>query len=76
MDTAWQKAHDAGLRRLESANNVILNDEDEELAAKTVLAAPYCGCETCAVREVLHAAWPYLYALAHDPSTPVPEVVA
>lgn len=23
-------------------------------------AAPFCGCTTCMVREVLHAAWPHL----------------
>lgn len=23
-------------------------------------AGPFCGCETCQVREVLHAAWPIL----------------
>jgi len=23
-------------------------------------SAPFCGCETCQVREVLHAAWPHL----------------
>lgn len=27
-------------------------------------AGPFCGCETCVVREVLHAARPYLAALA------------
>lgn len=25
---------------------------------------PWCGCETCVVREVLHAAWPHLRAAA------------
>lgn len=25
---------------------------------------PWCGCETCVVREVLHAAWPHLKAAA------------
>jgi hypothetical protein len=23
-------------------------------------AGPYCGCQTCIVREALHAAWPHL----------------
>lgn len=24
------------------------------------MAGPFCGCQTCEVREVLHAAWPIL----------------
>ena len=28
------------------------------------LAGPYCGCDTCIVREVLDAAWPHLLAAA------------
>lgn len=28
--------------------------------------APFCGCQTCIVREVLHAAWPFLLAAARD----------
>jgi hypothetical protein len=24
------------------------------------IAGPYCGCQTCTVRETLHAAWPIL----------------
>jgi hypothetical protein len=36
------------------------------------LDAPYCGCDTCIVREVITAAWPHLYALAHHPDTEPP----
>jgi len=28
------------------------------------MAGPYCGCQTCMVREVLHAAWPILLEAA------------
>jgi hypothetical protein len=28
------------------------------------ILAPFCGCETCTVREVLHAARPYFARLA------------
>lgn len=28
------------------------------------IAGPFCGCDTCVVREVLDAAWPYLKELA------------
>lgn len=27
------------------------------------MAAPFCGCPTCEVREVLHAAYPHLQAM-------------
>lgn len=36
--------------------------------------APFCGCDTCVVREVIDAAWPYLYRLAHHPDTVPPEL--
>lgn len=28
--------------------------------------APFCGCVTCVVREVLDAAWPHLIAAARE----------
>jgi len=28
--------------------------------------APYCGCETCRVREILYAAWPHLQRAADE----------
>lgn len=39
----------------------------------TDLLGPYCGCLTCEVREVLDAAWPWLYLLAHHPNTEPPD---
>lgn len=36
-------------------------DSDDEHAMDDIdIAAPWCGCTTCIVREVLHAAWPIL----------------
>jgi hypothetical protein len=32
----------------------------------------YCGCVTCDVREILDAAWPFMYRLAHHPDTEEP----
>jgi hypothetical protein len=29
-------------------------------------AGPYCGCDTCIVREVLDAAWPHILELARE----------
>lgn len=36
----------------------------EEEGAATPSIAPFCGCDTCVVREVLDAAWPHMLALA------------
>lgn len=73
------EAQRAAEARLNAANEWMWMEEDGEFAglhdeAKDgpELAGPYCGCDTCTVREVLHAAWPFLYRLAHDPDTPVP----
>jgi len=43
-------------------------EEYEELGwdAESPASAPYCGCQTCALREVLHAAWPSIYANVKD----------
>ena len=46
---------------------------DEENDGAT-LDAPFCGCDTCVVREAILAAWPYLYQLAHHPETEVPQL--
>lgn len=46
--------------------------ENEENDGATLTGA-FCGCDTCVVREVISAAWPYLYQLAHHPDTEVPE---
>jgi hypothetical protein len=34
--------------------------EQDDAPAESPACAPYCGCDTCVVREILHAAWPYL----------------
>lgn len=46
------------------------NDEGDG----STLSGPFCGCDTCVIREAIHAAWPYLYRLAHHPDTEVPEL--
>lgn len=73
------EAQRAAEKRLEVANEWLWLDEEGEFAGDhdgarvgPELAGPYCGCDTCLVREVLDAAWPHLYRLAHDPDTPVP----
>lgn len=61
----------AAERRLTDANEHLWEDTDGEFAglhteSTSVLAGPYCGCDTCIVREVLDAAWPFMYRLARQ----------
>jgi hypothetical protein len=62
-------AQAAAEQRLYEASE-FLNEENDG----STLAALFCGCETCVIREVLEAAWPYLYRLAHHPDTQVPDL--
>jgi hypothetical protein len=39
---------------------------DYEGVAEDPASAPFCGCPTCEVREVLYAAWPLLQREAQD----------
>lgn len=39
-------------------------EDEPETPVDVDLAAPFCGCDTCVVREVLHAAMPYAPLLA------------
>lgn len=43
-----------------------LDGEEDLLEADDPRApcAPFCGCDTCIVREVLDAAWPHLMEVA------------
>lgn len=68
------KAQEVAEQRLVDATESMWEDLDEEYVAKNAhnLAGWFCGCDTCIVREVLDAAWPYLYQLAHHPETEPP----
>jgi len=60
----------AGEERLRLAVDLMVYDNehwDDENASHPgydILADPFCGCDTCVVREVIDAAWPYLKTLA------------
>jgi hypothetical protein len=57
-------AQDAAERRLDALDQ--LEFDGTPLPDDIEVLAPYCGCRTCLVREVLDAAWPHLLALARD----------
>jgi len=56
LEKAAQKAAEARLSDCMEG----LDDEDYGDSA----SAPFDGCDKCVVREVLHAAWPWLYSIA------------
>jgi hypothetical protein len=76
----WERAMQrAAERHLAYADDCLWEDEEGEYADMhdegpkgPNLAGPYCGCHTCIVREVLWAAWPFMYRLAHHPDTVEP----
>jgi hypothetical protein len=68
-EAAAQKAAE---ERLAYCNAQLYEDEIEdgnELPAPgegQEPCGPFCGCDTCIVREVLDAAWPHLLELARE----------
>jgi hypothetical protein len=67
--TLEQQAQEAGERRLAYCNAILFEGEGEEMPEELAgeqAAAPYCGCDTCIVREVLDAAWKVLLAIKEE----------
>lgn len=62
IHAAEQEAQRAAERRLMDVNDRFGREMDDDETAWDDFdgAAPYCGCETCLVREILSAAWPHL----------------
>lgn len=69
MSVALERAaQEAAERRLAFCNAQMYEEEvtlDPTLIGEQP-AGPFCGCDTCVVREVLDAAWPHIYELALD----------
>ena len=56
-------AQKAGERRLAIGAALIYEEDLSEVEGDpSELAGPYCGCDTCVVREILDAGWPHLVA--------------
>jgi hypothetical protein len=63
--TDWgAMAHKAAIEHLQACYEAL----DEEAVRPDVewpdTAGPFCGCDDCVVREVLHAAWPIVVRAA------------
>jgi len=63
-----KRAQRAGEQRFDMAMDSVYS-EDEDAYENLELAGPFCGCTTCVVREILDAAWPHMYEMAHHPAT-------
>ena len=64
-----RQAHDTAMAHLTACWEAM----DAEKAGESVdspASAPFCGCEDCTVREVLHAAWPVFRRLPAGPLPP------
>jgi len=59
LDALAERAGDAALMRLERAYHELMNEDEYDGPGSPTLA-PFCGCMTCMVREILDAAYPYL----------------
>jgi len=64
MTDHMREAQRAAELRLMTAVDMLLNEDDGWVPEWDSLAGPFCGCDTCVVREVLDAAWPHMRALA------------
>lgn len=59
-----QRAAEARLRDVTDRYWAEQDGEDESAWDGFDGIAPYCGCDTCLVREVLFAAWPHMLEAA------------
>jgi hypothetical protein len=65
-----KRAQRAAEQRFDIAmDSVYAEEEYEDQYESLELAGAFCGCTTCIVREILDAAWPHLYEMAHHPAT-------
>lgn len=60
------EAQAAAEAHLYACHEALSADEEGEGIIDSPASAPFCGCETCEVREVLFAAWPFLKLAALD----------
>lgn len=59
---AAAQAHLDACHAAEEAYDQALADGTDTTGIDTPASAPFDGCETCEVREILYAAWPVLTA--------------
>ena len=57
------EAQRAAEAHLEACYEALYDEDGEEREdlPESPAVGPFCGCTTCEIREVLHAAWPILF---------------
>ena len=56
--TDWgYEAQKAAEKHMEAVWDAHYAWEEGDETAESPASAPFCGCETCVVREILHAGW-------------------
>lgn len=68
MSDYEQAAQRAAEQHLAACQEWMWAEEEggESLERECPSVGPFCGCDTCIVREILWAAWPHLLALARE----------
>lgn len=61
-----EEAQRAAEAHLAACNEAMFAYEDGDESVESPAIAPYCGCDTCIVREVLFAAWSVMDAWVDD----------
>lgn len=62
------EAHNAAAAHLQecwdylSYVNGLVETDNVESVGEDPASAPFCGCDTCQIREILWAAWPFVRA--------------
>lgn len=73
LDENYRQAHKKAEEHLAACNEAMFDDDGNEAIDKESPAVgPYCGCETCMIREVLWAAKEELVAIARAESAGPP----
>lgn len=66
---SWEKrAHDAAEAHIAAceAHELACDGLDVAEWPPSPASAPYCGCDTCIIRETLVAAWPVIFEAAKE----------
>ena len=63
----WDAQRAAQMALAAAVDALFTAEENDEIPD-----TPFCGCDTCVVRTVLEAAWPFLYRGAQDSRIPAP----
>ena len=61
QETTFREAHRLAVERLEALDRCLLEDNHECSQRCAMASAPYCGCHTCIVREVIDASYDHLH---------------